>query len=115
VKVILDTNVLMSGVLVDDVPLTESVSRDADDDKFLACAVSSGTPIVITGDDLLEVDGYKGIEILKPRGFVDRYMKLAAFQGPRPLHAPAVRIPSSAVRGEDRATTPGLTTRDEPR
>jgi uncharacterized protein len=66
---------LTEGVLVDDVSLSESVSRDPDDDKFLACAVSSGTPIVISGDfDLLDVDGYKGVEVLKPRRFVDRYL-----------------------------------------
>ena len=56
------------------VKLKEPVCEDPDDDKFIACALSSGSRIIISGDKhLLKVSGYQGIEILKPRDFVDRY------------------------------------------
>ncbi|BCR05620.1 PIN domain-containing protein [Desulfuromonas versatilis] len=56
-------------------PLPESVSADPDDDKFIACALSSGSRLIVSGDKhLLDVDGYREIEILKPRPFVDRYL-----------------------------------------
>ena len=32
-------------------PLAEQVSRDSDDDKFIACAVASDTQIIISGDN----------------------------------------------------------------
>lgn len=56
-------------------PLSESVCIDPDDDKFLACALASGSRLVVSGDKhLLTVNGYQGIEILKPRPFVDKYL-----------------------------------------
>ena len=51
------------------------VCADPDDDKFLACAIASGASIVVSGDKhLLDVSGYCGIEILRPRAFLDRYL-----------------------------------------
>jgi putative PIN family toxin of toxin-antitoxin system len=56
-------------------PLFEAVSADPDDDKFIACALSSGSKLIVSGDKhLLDVNGYRGIEILKPRPFVDKYL-----------------------------------------
>ena len=56
-------------------PLPEVVSADPDDDKFIACALSSGSKLIVSGDKhLLDVDGYRGIEILKPRAFLERYL-----------------------------------------
>ena len=56
-------------------PLEEPVSADPDDDKFIACALASGSKLIVSGDKhLLDVDGYRGVEILKPRLFVDRYL-----------------------------------------
>jgi putative PIN family toxin of toxin-antitoxin system len=55
--------------------LPEAVSADPDDDKFIACALSSGSKLIVSGDKhLLDVNGYRGIEILKPRLFVDKYL-----------------------------------------
>jgi len=55
--------------------LKEPVCEDPDDDKFIACALASGSGVIISGDKhLLKVSGYQGIEILKPREFVDRYL-----------------------------------------
>jgi putative PIN family toxin of toxin-antitoxin system len=55
--------------------LKESVCEDPDDDKFFACALASGSKIIVSGDKhLLKVSGYEGIEVLKPRDFMDRYL-----------------------------------------
>lgn len=55
--------------------LTETVCEDPDDDKFLACAVASGTSVIISGDKhLLRVSGWAGIQVLAPRQFVDRFL-----------------------------------------
>lgn len=62
--------------MVNAAPLGEQVCTDADDDKFLACAVTGGAKIVTSGDKaLLAVSGYMGIEVLTPRQFVDMYLR----------------------------------------
>jgi uncharacterized protein len=51
-----------------------SVSRDKTDDKFIALAIDSGAALLISGDpDLQDVKAYKGIEILSPAHFFERY------------------------------------------
>jgi putative PIN family toxin of toxin-antitoxin system len=56
--------------------LKEPVCEDPDDDKFFACALASGSKVIVSGDKhLLKVSGYEGIEVLKPREFVDRYLR----------------------------------------
>ena len=55
--------------------LANPVCDDPDDDKFLACALASQTPLIVSGDKhLLDVDGYQGIQVLKPRPFVNSYL-----------------------------------------
>ena len=55
--------------------LKEPICEDPDDDKFFACALASESKVIISGDKhLLKVSGYGGIEVLKPREFVDRYL-----------------------------------------
>lgn len=67
--------ILVHGTMVEDSPLPEPVSSDPDDEKFLACALSSETSLIVSGDrHLLDVSGYRDIEILKPRDFVDRFL-----------------------------------------
>lgn len=57
------------------VKLKERICEDPDDDKFFACAIASKSKIIISGDKhLLKVSGYDGIEVLKPRDFLDRYL-----------------------------------------
>lgn len=57
-------------------PLPEQVCSDPDDDKFLACAIASGTKIILSGDKALrKTTGYAGIEVLSPREFVDKRLK----------------------------------------
>jgi putative PIN family toxin of toxin-antitoxin system len=59
--------------------LPHQVCDDQDDDKFLACALSSETKIIISGDKhLLKLSGYRGILILTPRAFVEQFLKKQA-------------------------------------
>jgi uncharacterized protein len=56
--------------------LQGQVCEDPDDDKFLACALGSGSKIIISGDKhLLKISEFQGISILTPRAFVARYLK----------------------------------------
>ncbi len=56
-------------------PLPSRVSSDPDDDKFLAAAVASGVRVLISGDrHLLDVSGWRGIEVLTPRQFVRQHL-----------------------------------------
>ena len=51
-----------------------SVSRDKTDDKFIELAIDSGSSILISGDpDLKDVKAYKGVEILSPAQFFERF------------------------------------------
>ena len=46
--------------------------RDPDDDMVLELAVSSGVPLLVTGDnDLLELSPFRGIQIIKPAQFLE--------------------------------------------
>ncbi len=55
--------------------LPEPLCSDPDDDTFVACAIVSGSRIIISGDKhLLKVSGYQGIEILKPTEFINKYL-----------------------------------------
>jgi putative PIN family toxin of toxin-antitoxin system len=56
--------------------LKEPVCEDPDDDKFIACALASGSKIIVSGDKhLLKISGYQRIQVLKPRAFVDEYLE----------------------------------------
>lgn len=57
------------------VELKEAICEDPDDDKFFACALASGSQVIVSGDKhLLKASGYQGIEVLKPREFVDKFL-----------------------------------------
>jgi len=48
----------------------EGISRDADDDNILACAVAAKADYLVTGDtDLLDLKRFKGVRIVTPRDF----------------------------------------------
>ena len=67
--------VIHNAVVFSAPPLPERVCDDPDDDKFLVCALASGSNLVVSGDrHLLKVSGYQNIEVLKPRGFLDKYL-----------------------------------------
>ncbi len=55
--------------------LPEPVCVDPDDDKFLACAITSKSKVIVSGDKhLLHVSGFQKIRVLKPREFADEYL-----------------------------------------
>jgi predicted nucleic acid-binding protein len=55
--------------------LGKLVCADPEDDKFLACALAAGAEIIVSGDkQLLDVTGWRGIEVLRPRTFVEKYL-----------------------------------------
>jgi uncharacterized protein len=64
---------VMNSELVDaPADLPEQVCDDAADDKFLAAALATGTRLVVSGDAaLLRATGWNGIEVVRPRQFLD--------------------------------------------
>ncbi len=61
-------------VVADELP--EDVCTDPDDDKFLACAVAAGSTLVVSGDKALQkASGYRGLQVISPRQFVDKIGK----------------------------------------
>lgn len=67
--------VFVNSEICPSISLSQRVCEDPDDEMFIACAVTSSTPIIISGDKhLLRVSGYQNIQVLKPRDFVDRYI-----------------------------------------
>jgi uncharacterized protein len=58
------------------VPLGKGLSRDPEDDPFLACALASGARFIVSKDkDLLALGKPFGIEILPPHQFLVRIDK----------------------------------------
>jgi len=56
--------------------LPNPICSDPDDDKFIACALAGNAKIIVSGDKhLLKVSGYRQIEVIKPRSFIDQYLK----------------------------------------
>ena len=52
-----------------------AISRDADDDKFIALAIDSGAKIVISGDeDLKRIGSYEGVQVLSPSEFLTKFV-----------------------------------------
>lgn len=52
------------------------ICEDPDDDKFLACALASGSSTLVSGDKhLLKLSGFRGLDILTPRAFLEQYLK----------------------------------------
>ncbi len=65
--------VVANSKIVEPDPVPSPVSRDPNDDPFIACAVTGGCDAIVSGDrHLLEVSGYGGIDVLTPRQLLDR-------------------------------------------
>ena len=59
------------GTLVPDTTDSEPITADPDDDKFMLSARGSGA-VVVSGDrHLLDVAGWQGVQVMKPRDFLD--------------------------------------------
>ncbi len=57
--------------------LPEPVSQDPDDDKFIATAIAANCKLIVSGDkDLLNVNGFNGINIIKPGSFISNYLAI---------------------------------------
>jgi len=55
-----------------DVTVRIAACRDSSDDKFLELAVSGSATHIVTGDlDLLELDPFQGIRIIRPQTFLE--------------------------------------------
>ena len=64
------------GLFIDADDFALYVCDDPDDDKFIECAIARNSKVIVSGDKhLLKVTGYQGITVLKPREFVDTYLK----------------------------------------
>jgi putative PIN family toxin of toxin-antitoxin system len=67
--------VLIEAEMCQAAPLQERVCTDAADDKFFACAIAAGAEVIVSGDKhLLRASGYRGVGVVTPRAFVDRYL-----------------------------------------
>ena len=66
------------GTLVPDTTLPESITADPDDDKFMLCAAQTNASVVSGDSHLHDVSGWSGIEVLRPRAFLDRLEESAA-------------------------------------
>lgn len=63
------------GEFVETKGISETICVDPDDNKFIECAIASQSKLIVSGDKhLLNISGYKGIEVLKPRQFIDNYL-----------------------------------------
>ena len=61
--------------MVRPVTLSGRICRDPDDDAIVSCALGGRAKIICSGDeDLLALNGYRGLEIMKPREFKNRYL-----------------------------------------
>ena len=60
------------GRIVETEGISVTVCEDPDDNMFLECAIASNSKIIVSGDrHLLRVSGYQGINVVKPRNFID--------------------------------------------
>jgi uncharacterized protein len=61
-------------ILASGIPDEQAVSPDRDDDFVLACALEKKVDCIVSGDPhLLGLKVYKGISILTPKEFVEKY------------------------------------------
>jgi putative PIN family toxin of toxin-antitoxin system len=57
------------------IEIKTQITADPDDDKFIECALAADVKIIISGDQhLLDVNGYLGLEVIKPIDFIDNYI-----------------------------------------
>jgi len=56
--------------------ISVSICADPDDNKFIECAIAGNSKLIISGDKhLLNITGYQGISVLKPRDFIDKHLE----------------------------------------
>lgn len=63
------------GEVVETAGISVTVCEDPDDNMFFECAIASNSKIIVSGDNhLLKISGYQGIDVLKPREFIDNVL-----------------------------------------
>jgi uncharacterized protein len=68
--------VTIYGQFIDTKGLDISICEDPDDNKFIECAIAGKCNIIVTGDThLLKLIAYKDVKTLKPRAFIEEYLK----------------------------------------
>jgi predicted nucleic acid-binding protein len=61
--------------LVQAAALPAPICADPKDDIFVACALAARTRIILSGDKhLLAVSGYAGLQVLRPKLFVEQFL-----------------------------------------
>jgi len=75
VRIVLDTNVLVSALVIDTLPDIR-LSADPDDNAILATAIAADADLIVTGDKshLLSLESAQGIPIVTPRAAL-RYLR----------------------------------------
>ena len=64
-------DIVMLAEFVTDLQI-ESVSKDPDDDKYIAAAIEGRASFVVSGDpDLLDIKEHLGVRVVNPRAFLD--------------------------------------------
>lgn len=64
-------DIVMLAEFVTDQPI-EAVSKDPDDDKYIAAGIEGRASFVVSGDpDLLDIKEHADVRIVSPRGFLD--------------------------------------------
>jgi uncharacterized protein len=66
------TTILGHGTLVPDRLFPDPVTADPDDDMFMLCAEGADATVVSGDKHLLDVSGWRGVEVLQPRTFLER-------------------------------------------
>lgn len=62
--------------LCEPVKFSEAISRDPDDDKFIACVLSTKSKIIVSGDaDLLDIPINNNFFVMKAKDFYDAYLQ----------------------------------------
>ncbi|MBX3055396.1 MAG: putative toxin-antitoxin system toxin component, PIN family [Anaerolineae bacterium] len=71
ISAVLDTNVLISSLIVPPPPPLPGVTRDPKDDPVVACAVAGNADYVVSGDqDILALHVYGAVRMVTPAQFV---------------------------------------------
>ena len=67
--------IIIHGLFIDTHAYNLQVCEDPDDNKFIECAIAGNCEIIVSGDKhLLKLSEFRGIAILNPRDFVDKYL-----------------------------------------
>ena len=73
IDLLINEEILPFFEIVEAADLGKMISRDPDDDKFIACALSSCAKYIITGDkDLLSLDSVKKIKVITVRDLLKK-------------------------------------------